>query len=72
MAMQIVGIQVDGDKHLILVAPHSSGGFLADFKSLLRRDLTLTKALNAVVADDLSTQTELPLHGDHLGVGVLC
>ena len=72
MAMHIVGVQVDGDQHLIPLTPHSSGGFLADGERLLRRDLALTKALNAVVADDLSTQTESPLHSDHLGIGVLC
>ena len=72
MAVHIVGVQVDGDKHLIPVAPHSSCCFLADGECLLRRYLALTKALNAVVADDLSTQTESPLDGDHLSVGILC
>lgn len=72
MAVHIVGVQMDADQHLIPLTPHSSGGFLADGERLLRRDLALTKALNAVVADDLSPQTEPPLHGDHLGVGVLC
>ena len=71
MAVHIVGVQVDGDQHLIPLTPHSSGGFLADGERLLRRDLALTKALNAVVADDLATQTESPLHGDHFGIGIL-
>ena len=71
MAMHIVGVQVDGDQHLIPVAPHPSGGFLADGECLLRRDLTLTEALDAVVAHHFSPQTEPPLHSDHLGVGVL-
>ena len=64
-------VQVDGDEHLILISPHPSCGFLANGKRLLRRYLALTEALNAVVADDFSTQTEPPLDGDHLGVGVL-
>ena len=72
MAVNIVGVQVDGNEHLIPVAPHLSCCFLSDYKGLLRRDLAFTKALNAVVADDLSTQTESPLHSDHLGIGVLC
>ena len=71
VAMHIVGVQVDGDEHLILISPHPSCGFLANGKRLLRRYLALTEALNAVVADDFSTQTEPPLDGDHLGVGVL-
>jgi len=71
MAVNIVGVQVDGNEHLIPVTPHLSCCFLADYKGLLRRDLAFTKALNAVVADDLSTQTESPLHGDHLSMGVL-
>ena len=71
MAVNIVGIQVDGDQHLIPVAPHLPRGFLANGKRLLRRDITLTKALNAVVAHHLATQAEPPLDGDHLGVGVL-
>ena len=72
MAVHIVGIQVDGNEHLIPMAPHPPCCLLANGECLLRRDLTLTEALNAVVADDLSTQTEPPLDGDHLGVGVLC
>ena len=71
MAMHIVGIQVDSDKYLIFVTPHLSCGFLANGKRLLRRDLALTKALNAVVAHHLATQTESPLDSDHLGIGVL-
>ena len=69
--MHIVGVQVGSDEYLIFVTPHLSCGFLANGERLLRRDLALFEALNAVVADDLSTQTESPLHGDHLGVGVL-
>lgn len=72
MAMHIVGIQVDGNEHLIPVAPHSSCCFLADGKRLLRRYLAFTKALNTVVADNFSTQPEPPLDGDHLSVGILC
>ena len=71
MAVHIVGVQVDGDQHLIPLTPHSSGGFLADGERLLRRDLALTKALNAVVTDHLATQAESPLYGDHFGIGVL-
>ena len=71
MAMHIVGVQVDGDQHLIPIAPHPPCCLLADGKRLLRRYLALTKALNAVVAHHLATQTESPLYGDHLGVGVL-
>ena len=71
MAMHIVGVQVDGDEHLIPVAPHLSCCLLADGERLLRCDLALTEALNAVVAHHLATQTESPLHGGHLGVGVL-
>ena len=71
VAVNIVGVQVDGDQHLIPIAPHLSCCFLADYKGLLRRDLTLFEALDAVVADDLSTQAEPPLDGVHLGVGVL-
>ena len=71
MAVNIVGVQVDGNEHLIPVAPHLSCCFLSDYKGLLRRDLAFTKALNAVVAGDLATQPEPPLYGDHLSVGVL-
>ena len=71
VAMHIVGVQVDGNEHLIFVAPHPPCGFLADGECLLRRDLTLTEVLNAVVSDHLATQTESPLHGDHFGIGVL-
>ena len=71
VAMHIVGVQVDGDQHLIPVAPHPSCGFLANGKRLLRRDLALAKALNTVVAHHLATQPKSPLDGDHLGIGVL-
>ena len=71
MAMHIVGIQMDSNEHLIPIAPHPPCGFLANGECLLRRNLTLAKALNAVVAHHLATQTESPLYGDHLGVGVL-
>ena len=71
VAVNIVGIQVDGDQHLIPIAPHPPCSFLANGECLLRRDLTLTEALNAVVSDHLATQTESPLHGDHFGIGVL-
>ena len=69
--MHIVGVQMDSNEYLIPVAPHLPRGFFADGECLLRRDLAFTKALNAVVADNFSTQTESPLHGDHLSVGVL-
>ena len=72
VAMHIVGIQVDGHEHLIPITPHLSCCLFTDGERLLRRDLTLTKALNAVVAHHLATQPEPPLDGDHLGVGVLC
>ena len=71
MAMHIVGIQMDSNEHLIPVAPHPPCCLLADGERLLRCDLALLKTLNAVVAHHLATQTESPLHGDHLGVGVL-
>lgn len=71
MAVHIVGIQVDGDQHLIPVAPHLPRCLLTNHKRLLRRDLTLFEALDAVVAHHFSPQTEPPLHGDHLGIGVL-
>ena len=71
MSAKSVLHQVDSDKHLIPVAPHPPCGFLANGKRLLRRDLAFTKTLNAVVADNFSTQTESPLDGDHLGVSVL-
>lgn len=71
VAVNIVGIQVDGDQHLIPVAPHPPCCLLANGKRLLRRDLALTKALNAVVADNFSTQPEPPLDSDHLSIGVL-
>ena len=71
MAMHIVGIQMDGNEHLIPVAPHPPCCLLANGERLLRRGLTLTKALDAVVTHHLATQTESPLYGDHLGVGVL-
>ena len=71
VAMHIVGVQVDGDQHLIPVAPHPSCGFFADGERLLRRDLALAKTLDAVVAHHLATQAEPPLYGDHLSVGVL-
>ena len=71
VAMDVVCIQVDGDQHLIPITPHSPCGFLANGECLLRRDLALTKALNAVVAHHLATQPKPPLDGDHLSVGVL-
>ena len=71
MTVNVVCVQVDSDEHLILISPHSPCGGFADFKSLLRRDLAFPEALNAVVADYFSPQTEPPLHGDHLSVGVL-
>lgn len=50
MAVNIVGVQVDGNEHLIPVAPHPPCGFLANGECLLRRDLSLFEALDAVVA----------------------
>lgn len=72
MAVNIVGVQVDGNEHLIPLTPHSSGGFLADGERLLRRDLAFTKALDAVVTHHLAPQPKPPLDGDHFGVGILC
>ena len=60
-----------GNKRLILVAPHPSRGFLADFKRLLRRYLTGLEALYAVIGNDFAFHAETPLNGDHLGIGVL-
>ena len=71
VAMHIVCIQVDGDEHLIPVAPHLPRGFFANCKRLLRRNLALLETLNTVVADDPYPQAESPLDGDHLGIGVL-
>ena len=71
VAMHIVGVQVNGNQHLISVAPHSPCGFLADGERPLRCNLTLTKTLNAVVTDHLATQTKPSLYGDHFGAGVL-
>ena len=56
--MHIVGVQVNGNQHLISVAPHSPCGFLADGERPLRCNLTLTKTLNAVVTDHLATQAK--------------
>ena len=72
MTMHIIGVQVDGNEHLIPIAPHPSCGFFANCKRPLWGDLSLFEALDAVVAHHFSPQTEPPLHGDHLGVGVLC
>ena len=71
MAMRIVCIQVNGHKHLIPIAPHLSDGGFADFKSLLRRDLTFTETLYPVITDNLATKSEPPLYGNHFGIGIL-
>lgn len=71
LKLDIVGIQMDADQHLIPVAPHPPCCLLANGERLLRRYLALTKALNAVVAHHLAPQTESPLDGDHLGISVL-
>ena len=71
MTMQIICIQMHGHQHLIFVAPHPPGGGFADFKGLLRRDLTFTETLNPVIAHDLTTQTEPPLYGNHFSIGIL-
>ena len=71
MAVNIVGIQVDGNEHLIPVAPHSSCCFLADSERLLRCDLARFKTLYPMITDDLATQTEPPLYGNHFGIGIL-
>ena len=71
MAMQVVCIQMNGDKHLIFVAPHPSCGFLTNFKCLLRRDLSFGKTLYAVIADNFSFHPEPTLYGNHFGISVL-
>ena len=71
MTMQVVCIQMNGDENLIFVAPHTSGGFLADLKCLFRCDLAFGKALYAVIADDLSFHPNPTLDGNHFGIGVL-
>ena len=71
MAMQVIRIQMNGNKHLISVAPHPSCGLLADLKRLLRCNLSFGKALYAVIADDLSFHSESALYGNHFGIGIL-
>ena len=71
MAMHIFSVQMNSHKHLIPIAPHLSGGCFADFKRLLRRDLARLKTLYSVIPDNLATQTEPSLYGNHFGIGIL-
>lgn len=58
-------------KHLIPVAPHPAGRFLADLKGHLRRDLTRPKTLDSVVSHHTATVAKAFLNSRHLPIGIL-
>ena len=66
VVMQTVGIQVCGNDYLKSVAPHLLSKFYADLVRLLWRNLTVLKALEAVIADNLAFIVPLCLCNHHL------
>lgn len=71
VAVGVIRIQMDGDQHLISVAPHSAGGLLSDRERFFRSDFACRETLYPVVGDDLSTVAEMFLYCSHLFVSAL-
>ena len=71
MVVNIIGIEMRGDDHLVFCAPHHSSGFHADLMRFFGCDLSLGKALVSVIGDILSALTETALDGDHFVIGIV-
>ena len=69
--MDVIGIEMRGDDHLIFRAPHLSRGFNANLMRFLGSNLALGKALISVVGDILTALTETALDGNHFVISVM-
>ena len=70
MIVQIVRIEVCGDKDLVVLAPHPPRGLNPDRVRLLRRQLARLERLEAVVRRHLAALAELFLNKQHFVVSV--
>ena len=71
VVVDVIGVQVSGNYHLIFCAPHLPCGFQANLVCFVRCDLACGKALIPVIGDILAPFSETALHGDHFVVGVM-
>ena len=69
MIVNIFGVEVGGNDYLKPLAPHPPRRFYTELVGLLRRDLTLRKALKPVVSNVLSSLAEMPLDRHHILIG---
>ena len=71
MVVDIIGIEMGGDDHLIFRAPHLPRGFHTYLMRFFGSDLALDKALVSVVGDILPTLTETAFYGNHFMISVM-
>ncbi len=64
-----IGIEVCGDKDLVVLAPHPPRGLDPDRVTFLRRQLVRLERLEAVVGDHLAALTVFALDRRHLPIG---
>ena len=66
VTMEVVRVQVSGDKHLEVLTPHAPGGLQSYLMGLLRRDLSCLEGLEAVIGNHLAPLPEPALDRCHL------
>ena len=71
MVVNVIGIEMGGNNHLVFCTPHHTSGFYADLMRFFGCNLSLGKALVSVVGDILSALTETALDGDHFVIGIV-
>ena len=71
MIVDVIGIKVGSDYHLIFATPHLPCGFHSSLVRFNGCDLTCGKALIPVISDIFATFTETALNGNHFVVGVM-
>ena len=71
MVVQIIGIEVCGDKYLKPVTPHSSRRFFPDFVCFFGRNLSHFKTLITVISNNLAAFMKLSLHRTHFFIGAV-
>ena len=71
MVVNVIGIKVGSDYHLIPCAPHLPCGFHSNLVCFFRCDLACGKALITVISDIFATFTETSLDGNNFVIGVV-
>ncbi len=71
MVVDVIGIKVGSDYHLIPCSPHLPCGFHSDGVCFGWCDLACGKTLIPVISDIFTTFTEAALYGNHFVIGVV-